>query len=175
MSFYDFNTAEVTNFNLIPSGTLVKLLLSIKPGGYNDESQGWSRGYATKGQFSEAVYLRCEYTVLGGKYNGRKIWDKIGLYSPKNDNMWGQMGRSFIRAILSSSTGFKNNDTSPEAIDARTIESFADIDGLEFIARVGEKKELDGKTYNIVKSVIGPEHKDYQQLMMHGSIEHELE
>ena len=174
MNFYDFNTAEVANFNLIPNSTLVKLLLSIKPGGYNDPSQDWSGGYATQSQFTGAVYLSCEYTVLGGKYHGRKIWDKIGIYSHKNDNIWGQMGRSFIRSIISSSTGFKNSDNSPEAIAVRTIKSFADIDGIEFIARVGEKEENDGKSYNIVKTVIGPEHAGYQQLMMHGSSNHDL-
>ena len=45
----DFNSSEnQSNFDLIPNNTLAKVRMSIKPGGFDDQNQGWSGGYATK-------------------------------------------------------------------------------------------------------------------------------
>ncbi len=81
MSYFNFNIAESTNYNLMPKGTLAKVIMNIKPGGYNDQQQGWLGGYATKNDVTGSVYLNCEFTVLAGEYAGRKIWGLIGLYS----------------------------------------------------------------------------------------------
>lgn len=41
----DFNDAEQQqSFDLIPRNTAAKLRLSIKPGGFDDPSQGWTGG-----------------------------------------------------------------------------------------------------------------------------------
>ena len=77
----DYNDA-VQNPNLIPKSTLVKVRLSIRPGGFDDASQGWTGGYATRGN-TGAVYLNGEFTVLEGSFSKRKIFTLIGLYSPK--------------------------------------------------------------------------------------------
>lgn len=167
-NFYDFNTAHSTSsssYGLIPKGTLAKVKLKIKAGGYSDESKGLTGGYASLGHYSGSIYLKCEYTVIAGKYKGRKIWSMIGLFSHKNDNAWGNMGRSFIRSILNSSHGFTDGDKSPEAIKARQVESFADLDGLEFVVRIDVKKDTDGNDKNDISRVITPEHKDYNKIM----------
>ena len=44
----DFNSAQ-DNANLIPKGTLAKVRLTIRPGGFDDPAQGWTGGYATRG------------------------------------------------------------------------------------------------------------------------------
>ena len=45
----DFNSADdQNNFDLIPKGTFVKVRMTIRPGGYDDASQGWTGGYATQ-------------------------------------------------------------------------------------------------------------------------------
>ena len=167
-NFYDFNTAQSTSsssYGLIPKGTLAKVKLKIKAGGYSDESKGLTGGYASLGHYSGSIYLKCEYTIIAGKYKGRKIWSMIGLFSHKNDNAWGNMGRSFIRSILNSSHGFADNDKSPEAMKARQVESFADLDGLEFVARIDVKKDTDGNDKNDIAKAITPEHKDYNKIM----------
>ena len=43
----DYNDAESQNsYDLIPKGTIVPVRMTIKPGGFDDPSQGWSGGYA---------------------------------------------------------------------------------------------------------------------------------
>ena len=62
----DFNDADDQgSYDVIPSGTLVKVRMTIKPGGFDKPDMGWTGGYATCGD-SGAVYLNAEFTVLEG-------------------------------------------------------------------------------------------------------------
>ena len=158
----DFNDAQ-SNSNVIPKGTLAKVRLTIRPGGYDDPSQGWTGGYAKRGN-TGSVYLDAEYTVLEGPYAKRKIWSLIGLYSPNGPN-WANMGRSLVRGILNSSRGISDKDNSPEAQARRRINGFADLDGLEFVARIDIGQDTNGEDKNEIKSAVMPDHRDYAQLM----------
>jgi len=161
----DFNDADAQQgaFDLIPKGTILPLRMSIKPGGHDDLNQGWTGGYATESFETAAVYLACEFVVTGGPYAKRKMWSNVGLHSRKGPT-WGQMGRSFIRAALNSARGVHPQDNSPQAAAARRINSFADLDGIEFIARVDVEKDAKGEDRNVVKLAIEPDHKDYAAL-----------
>ena len=165
-SWNDFNDAEAQQgaFDIIPKGITVPVRMTLKPGGHDDHNQGWSGGYATESFDTGAVYLACEFVVTSGPFAKRKMWSNIGLYSKKGPT-WGQMGRSFIRAALNSARNVQPQDNSPQAASARRIESFADLDGLEFIARVDVEKDAKGADRNVVKQAVEPDHKDYASLM----------
>jgi len=45
--------------------------------------------------------------------------------------------------------------------------SFADLDGLEFVAKIDVERDDRQGEKNVVKGAVGPEHKDYAALM-HG-------
>lgn len=105
----DFNDAK-QNASIIPKGTLAKVRMTIRPGGFDDASQGWSGGYATRGK-TGAVYLNAEFTVLEGPYARRKIFSMIGLYSPKGPD-WANMGRSLVRGMLNSARAISDKDNS---------------------------------------------------------------
>lgn len=158
----DFNDAE-HGITLIPKNTLAKVRLTIRPGGFDDPSQGWTGGYATKSA-SGSVYLNIDYTILEGAYAKRKIFSMIGLFSPNGPN-WGKMGRSLIRSILNSARGLSDRDNSPEAQNARRINGFADLDGLEFIARFDVGTDTNGDEKNEIRSAVTKDHKDYVALM----------
>ena len=162
----DFNDADAQQggFDLIPKGTIVPVRMTIKPGGHDDHTQGWTGGYATESFETGAVYLACEFVVTAGPYAKRKMWSNVGLHSKKGPT-WGQMGRSFIRAALNSSRNVHPQDNSAQAAAARRINSFADLDGIEFIARVDVEKDTKGEDRNVVKVAVEPDHKDYSALM----------
>ncbi len=102
MTYFDFNSAsEQTSFDLIPKGTLVRVRMTIKPGGFDDASQGWTGGYATRSSSTGSVYLNCEFVVTDGEFARRKMWSLIGLHSPKGPE-WANMGRTMVKAILNS-------------------------------------------------------------------------
>lgn len=161
----DFNDAEQqTSFDLIPKGTLIRVRMTIKPGGYDNPEQGWTGGYATESFDTGSVYLACEFIVLEGPYAKRKLWSNIGLQSRKGPT-WGQMGRSMIRGILNSARNVHPQDNSPQAASARRIDSFSQLDGLEFLVRVDIEKDAKGEDRNVVKHAIEPDHPDYAKLM----------
>ena len=158
----DFNSAQ-SNTNVIPKGTLAKVRMGLRPGGYDDPSQGWTGGYAKRGT-TGAVYLDAEFTVLEGPYARRKVWSLIGLYSPKGPD-WANMGRSLIRGILNSARGISDKDNSPEAQGKRRISGFAELDGLEFVARIDIGQDTNGEDKNEVRAAVTPDHRDYAAVM----------
>jgi hypothetical protein len=165
MNFFDFNTADQQpSFDLIPKGTLARVRLSIKPGGFDDPAQGWTGGWATQSFETGAVYLACEGVVMEGPFARRKIWWNVGLHSPKGPT-WGNMGRTFLRAALNSARNVHPSDNSPQAQAARRISGFGDLDGLEFAARIDIEKDGRGEDRNTVKAAVEPDHRDYALIM----------
>src|SRR5690606_41742469 len=107
----DFNSAQ-SNTNVIPKGTLAKVRASLRPGGYDDPSQGWTGGWARRAA-TGAVYLDVEYTVPEGPYARRKISSLIGLYRPKGPD-WANMARGLIRGSLNWASAMSGKGNSPE-------------------------------------------------------------
>ncbi|MBT2748258.1 MULTISPECIES: hypothetical protein [unclassified Lysobacter] len=159
----NFNDAENPAFALIPKGTLVKVRMTIRPGGYNDANQGWLHGWATRGD-SGSVYLNGEFVVMEGKYAKRKLWSNIGLYSAKGPT-WSQMGRSFIKGALNSALGLHPDDMGATAQAGRCIASFGDLDGLTFAAQVDWEKDGYGQDKAVIKMPIMPDHPQYKEVM----------
>lgn len=165
MNYFDFNDTPLPSvFELIPQGTLVKVRLTLCPGGYDDPDQGWTGGYATCHPRTGSVYLNVEFTVLAGEYARCKLRSRIGLFSPKGPT-WGQMGRAFIRAMLCSARGIHPKETSPEAKQALCIQGFAALDGLVFLAPVDWENDPLGQPRHVIKRAILPEHPAYAQHM----------
>ncbi len=161
MTFFDFNSAaEQSSYDLIPKGTMVRVRMTIKPGGYDDPSQGWTGGYATRSANTGSVYLNCEFVVLDGPFARRKMWSLIGLYSTKGAE-WTNMGRTFIKAILNSARGINPTDNSTAAQNARRISGFSDLEGIEFLGKVDWEKDQNGQDKCVIKSAVTPEHKEY--------------
>lgn len=164
----DFNSADdQNNFDLIPKGTLVKVRMTIKPGGHDDQSQGWTGGYATQSHTTGSVYLNCEFVVLEGAHARRKMWSLIGLHSNKGPE-WANMGRAFVKGILNSANALHPQDNSEQAQQSRRINGFSDLDGIEFVAKVEMDKDQYGDDKNVIKMAITPDKKEYAGVM--GSI-----
>ena len=162
----DFNDAQTQQggFDLIPKGTQALVRMAIKPGGHDDSAMGWTGGYATASDETGAVFLSCEFVLLSGAFAKRKVWSNVGLHSNKGPT-WGQMGRSFIKAVLNSSRNIHPDDNSPEAMRARQIRGFAELDGVEFSALIGVEKDTKGELRNLIRLVIEPDNKAYAELM----------
>ena len=73
------------------------------------------------------------------------------------------MGRSLVRGMLNSARGISDKDVSPQAQAARRIGGFADLDGLEFVARIDVGTDANGDDKNEIRSAVTPDHRDYAQ------------
>jgi len=161
----DFNNADdQQSYDLIPKGTLAKVRMTIRPGGHDDPSEGWTGGYAHRNDKTGSVYLNCEFVVTEGPYARRKVWSLIGLHSPKGAE-WMHMGRAFIKSILNSARGVHPSDETPQAQNARRIQGLVDLDGIEFVAKIDLEKDAKGDDKNAIKQAITPDHKEYGTLM----------
>ena len=158
----NFNDAEdQMSYELIPHKTIAKVRLLLKKG--NHVTQEWPDGWATKSKSGTCVYLACEFVVLSGQYEHRKIWSKIGLHSD-NSPLYAEIGRSMIKAILNSARGLHSKDKSLEAEKQRQIKSFADLDNLQVVAEITIKTSGD-QPRNEIKTIITPDHARYSEFM----------
>jgi hypothetical protein len=161
----DFNDAQdQQSYDIIPKGTLARVRMTIKPGGFDSPEHGWTGGYATFSDKTNSVYLNAEFVITDGEYARRKVWSLIGLHSPKGPD-WANIGRAFVRAILNSSRNLLPQDNGQQATNARRIQGFADLDGIEFLAKIDVEPDQHGQPKNTIKVAIQPDHKDYARLM----------
>jgi|LakMenE18May11ns_1017448.scaffolds.fasta_scaffold9529633_2 hypothetical protein len=163
MSAFDFNTAEVSGSGSsgpIPDGTVAPVILHL-------------RGLKTSSRDTRIQGLDLEYTVLEGPFKGRKAWKWAGITGTGSDghNKMIAITRSMIRGILESAYGVRSTDDSPEAMAARKINDWDDLDGIAFVARFGIEEGSDyvdarsgdtvkGKAKNTVTAV-GVDEADY--------------
>lgn len=158
----NFNDAEdQMSYELIPHKTIAKVTMTIKKG--NHITKEWPDGWATQSKSGTSIYLACEFVILSGEYENRKIWSNIGLHSD-NSEKYGEIGRSMIKAILNSARGLHSKDKSLEAEKQRQIKSFADLDNLQVVAEITIKTSGD-QPRNEIKTIITPDHAKYSEYM----------
>ena len=162
----NFNDArDQVSYELIPHKTIAKVRLLLKKG--NHVTQEFPDGYATLSKAGSSIYLACEFVILSGEYENRKIWNNIGLHSDKS-TLYAEIGRDTIRAILNSARGLHSKDKSLEAEKQRQIKSFADLDNLQVVAEITISDKGD-KPRNEIKTIITPDHIEYIEFMKENS------
>ena len=150
------------DYSPIPDGTIVKVKFDIKEGGYNDPEKGWFGGLATLGR-SGAVYLNTVNTVLTGEHKNKKIYNLIGLYSPKGPNYY-EMGNSYVKAVLDSTYGLDPNDMGEEARIKRSKKR-SELAGLVHLVEVKTTHDDKGNLKNEIKKVVTPNDIRYHEAM----------
>jgi hypothetical protein len=158
---YDFNNADKqTDMEIIPAGTIVPLVMTIRPGG---QGEG---GWLTASKNSDAQMLDCEFTVAEGPYARRKVWQYLvlsgGKLNDKGESIAAGISRSMLRAVLESARNVDPNDMSDAAVSKRRAE-WKDFCSLTFLAKLGVDKDKTGQygDKNRIQSVITPNMKDY--------------
>jgi hypothetical protein len=158
---YDFNSAErQANMEPIPAGTIVPLVMTIRPGGEGDG------GWFTASKNSDAMMLDCEFTVAAGPYTRRKIWQFFvlsgGKLNDKGESVAGGISRSTLRAILESARNVDPNDMGEPALAKRRA-NWNDFCGLTFLAKLSIEKDKTGQygDKNRIQTVITPGMKEY--------------
>jgi hypothetical protein len=156
----DFNDAgEQRSFDVIPSGTIVLLSMTVRPGGAG--TGGWLK--KSRDGLSEG--LDCECTVIEGPYEKRKIWPLFTLGGTTNGHAdAAKISRIKLRAILESARGIRPDDKSEQAAKARRTSSFADFDGLRFLAKTGVERRDGFAAKNTLQEIITPEREQWHAI-----------
>jgi hypothetical protein len=153
-------------FDLIPDNTIVCVQMNIRAGGAGDG------GYLKRSKDGNVELLDCEFVVTdSGDYYKRKIWANLTLSGPnENHALAVDISRQTLRAIIESAFGILPNDTTEAAVKVRNDVTFAEFQGLRFIAKVGIKPGSErpgGGTYepkNIIKQVMTPDRVEWHRV-----------
>lgn len=166
----DFNNAsKQQEYELIPNGTVVPLVMAVRPGSFGET------GELTASKSSDAVYVSAEFTVISGEFAKRKVFDNIGVSGGKLDDsgnsIYGNMGRTRLRAILEAARNIMPDDFSQEAAVKRQVSCYTDFDGMAFLAEIGIQKGQNGyNDKNTIKLVITPDKPGYQKINLDGYV-----
>jgi hypothetical protein len=144
----DFNDAEQQqSFDLIPKGTVAPVRMTIKPGGHDDASQGWTGGYATQSFETGSIFLACEFVILDGEYlelnlKGEYMTGVRVLVSPE-----------FFDLLTAHPNVVKAYQWYQESLalraDQRTGFTFA---GVTFEEYLGQASDVDGNVRKFIAS-----------------------
>jgi hypothetical protein len=154
--YIDYNHADPqVDFELIPQNTIAKARIILKPG-HDPEDP-----YLTEARNGDSSYLNCEFVILDGPFEKRRIFEKIGV---KGSAHWVNFGKARIRAILESARNIHPKDVSIAAVQARRISSHDRLDGLIVIIKIGIERDKRGfyPDKNRIVSIITPDSKDYR-------------
>lgn len=158
----DLNTAgQQKSFDVIPANSICTLQMTVRPGGVGP-GNFLTRAATAKG---DSEGLDCEFTVVTGQYAKRKLWQRFTLHGsgPKHGEA-GEISRNTLRAIVELARGVRPDDRSETANTARKLASYAELDGLRFIARLGvEPPQAGYKAKNIIAEVITPDKQAWKK------------
>jgi hypothetical protein len=160
VSGMDFNDAQPRDFDVIPDGTVVVLHGEIRPGGAGDG--GWLK--ASKDGQSEG--LDWEFTIPEGLHKGRKLFERHLISGTTAGHQTAaEITRGKIRQMLESARGIRPDDQSEAAKQARRINSYADLDGIRFMARLGVEPAKNGfKAKSVIEAIITPDEQEWRKI-----------
>lgn len=176
----DFNQAEPQKefaYGPVPSGSRVLLELEImRP--KNESQQMPFVSVSSKKLYMLWVELR----VVSGTYEGVK-WRENWLLPEGQQRVQLSPGQktacrisfSRMRAIIEAARRVNPKDDSPQANNRRNINSWLDLNGMKFPARVGiadDGRAYKGRVYwdNMITSIVTPDKEEYAALMQGGEV-----
>jgi len=135
---FDFNDAgeQSAGAGVIPPNSCIAVSLHIV---MPDAGFSGSEPELTKSRSSSMEFLSTELVVEAGKYAGAKIYHRFNLGGAVTGGQRKavDISRSQIRAIIESHRRIDPADASPQATQARRINTYAELEGMRFAAKVG--------------------------------------
>ena len=166
----DLNDAEPQRGALIEP-CFAKIVGVLRPGGVDGPAPS-DRGLLKASKSgNDVVMLDWEFTITEGRNSRRKFWQTMvvagGEVDDKGQSKGWNITKSLLRAMIDSALGLNPKDESDVARQRRVLQGFAQLSGISFIAKIGIKKDRDGKyaDQNIITHVVTPDEKEWQLVM----------
>ena len=153
------------DFELIPLGTVVRAVIKLK-GGTTELPEFGHGNWFKASASSKAKWAEIEFTIVGGQYDRRKVWDNIFVDGDKLGEsgmpMAKEIGLRTLKAIIDSAFSLDPTDQSENAQRARQLSGIADLNGREICMKVGIKKGTNGYAdQNKMMVALTPSNKDF--------------
>lgn len=157
---------------LIPDGTVVKVVMTIRPGGVdgdNDVDAGLLRRSGVPG--SDVLSLACEFTVAEGPFARHTFHQLFTVAGGKLDDKGASIGwnisKRIFRAMIDSALGLDPEDMSEAAKAKRQLRGLADLNGIGFVAKVAVEPNSDSRypDHNRLDHPVLPTEKEWRAVM----------
>ena len=161
MSALDFNDAQPRSFDVIPEGTVIVLHGEIRPGGVGEG------GYLKPSKDGASEGIDWEFVLPeAGPHKGRKLFERwLVSGTTAGHQTAAEITRGKIRQMLESARGVRPDDKTEAAQQARRIGSYADLDGIRFMARLGVEPARNGyKAKNTIDAIITPDEVEWRKI-----------
>src|SRR5262245_53361761 len=166
---YDYTDAPPPrDFEVIPANEIVTVSLHLRYGGAGED------GVLKRSKLGDCEMLDIEFTILDGKYKGRKFWQLMVIAGTTDGHAQAaDITRGMLKAIIDSAKGLMPDDISAEARAARTV-SLKDFEGMCFMVKLGIEKgapkkdsagNFTGENYadkSVIGSVITKDKKEWK-------------
>ena len=165
----DLNNVPADNnsgdFELIPVGTVVRAVMKLK-GGTTELPEFGSGNWFKTSSSSKAKWAEIEFTIVGGPYDRRKVWDNIFVDGDKLGEsgmpMAKEIGLRTLKAIIDSVFSLDPSDQSENAQKSRQISGIGELNEREICMKVGIKKGTNGYAdQNKMMVALTPMNKDF--------------
>jgi hypothetical protein len=170
---YDFSEVEPQqSSDLIPDGTFAKVIMTIRPGGVDGQTEidrGLLKASTTAG--SDVLSLDSEFTVTEGRLARRKFWQNLTVSGGKVDEKGASIGwnitKRTIRSMIDSALGLDPDDNTEEAKIKRRLRGLADLDGITFVAKITVEPSNDPRypDKNKLDRPVLPNEKEWRAVM----------
>jgi hypothetical protein len=177
------DTPEQREFGaVIPDGTFVKVKGHLKPGGNNlVGADKMDEGLFKQSATSDAAMLQWDFVILHGPYVRKHVFQNTvvagGSVDEKGNSKAGNISKAMFRAMIDSALGLDPKDMSEPTKAKRVLRGFWDLDGIEFVARIGVEKGGErpgGGNYpdrNTISRVVVPNDPEWQPVMSGQEVE----
>lgn len=168
----DLNQADEQRESLgaIPPNSMVKVRMDIRKPEY--AKQG-SDPMLTVSRNGDCEMLNCEFVVTAGAFQGKKIWNNFVVAGASDGHKKAaQISMRTMRAIVEAVRGISPKDASPTATQARMLNAWGDLQGVEFgiIVAIEPPKAGDKYVNNRIKRIVTKDDEQYQHVMSGGEI-----
>jgi hypothetical protein len=153
MMSIDFNNIEPNSsssgeFELIPENTIARVNLLLEGGDVELPEFGRGNFFKKSQGGGRAKWMPVVFTITGGDYNGRKVWHRIFVdgdkMSERNVPVAKEIGLRTMRSIIESARNINPDDTTPNAQQARQLNSIEDLNNMQLCIKIGIEKGTNG-------------------------------
>ena len=99
-----YQADDQIGFDAAPKGTIAEVGVTIKTGGHDDATRGWTGAWFTSGHMTGLVDLNGKFVALERQYACHKVWSLIRLRIPKRPD-WVSIGCTFAKGALNFRAG----------------------------------------------------------------------
>lgn len=166
----DLNNAgpQTSGLGAIPEDSVLKLKMNIQRPA-TDKASAIHPVLTKAKNNSGNDFIDVKFEVVAGTFQGRPLWNNFCLAGSAAAT---EISMRTLRAIIESARGISPDATDDNSSNGRIINDWEDMNGMEFVAKLGIEKPKPGDEYinSKIKRVLTVDDDQYSLVMGGGEV-----